>query len=423
MAWSKVQIQNFYKRKLSKEKSKGDEARVREMTRYAKEGTGGGAGRSHLQEPVADDIEPGDVDPRLLTGVAPVFDSLSLVSIPTESSMFRPEDRSSIGFTQVAPTPRACTVPTSTVTSGAYEAQSAATNAQSTFTGRAAAPAEAMREVMVDVSYEGVNWAQNFLNNSDISLPSPRRTGPLLLAACSTPVRATPNSSFDSSVFSNTMSSGNLSPIIGVSRSLVNRLPPMSASVTTPPAAAAPTAATPAVAPIPAAPIPAAPIPAAPIPAAPIPAAPIPAAPIPAAPIPAAPIPADAEQNRRRRRRAPVPPPTAPKGTEALAEMAVAKSRLDKSVSDENIRLSRLSHMATVLAAQQQALYWASKREELAADRLAKGQIVSEQFKNIVTGDCPLMNGDLAVQINLVRGDGERQVILMVMQIGIFFPC
>jgi hypothetical protein len=103
--------------------------------------------------------------------------------------------------------------------------------------------------------------------------------------------------------------------------------------------------------------------------------------------------------------------------------MAVAKSRLDKSVSDENIRLSRLSHMATVLAAQQQALYWASKREELAADRLAKGQIVSEQFKNIVTGDCPLMNGDLAVQINLVRGDGERQVILMVMQIGIFFPC
>jgi hypothetical protein len=79
--------------------------------------------------------------------------------------------------------------------------------------------------------------------------------------------------------------------------------------------------------------------------------------------------------------------------------------------------------MATVLAAQQQALYWASKREELAADRLAKGQIVSEQFKNIVTGDCPLMNGDLAVQINLVRGDGERQVILMVMQIGIFFPC
>ncbi len=384
MAWSKVQIQNFYKRKLSKEKSKGDEARVREMTRYAKEGTGGGAGRSHLQEPVADDIEPGDVDPRLLTGVAPVFDSLSLVSIPTESSMFRPEDRSSIGFTQVAPTPRACTVPTSTVTSGAYEAQSAATNAQSTFTGRAAAPAEVMREVHVDVSYDGVNWAQNFLNNSDISLPSPRRTGPLQLAACSTPVRATPNSSFDSSVFSNTMSSGNLSPIIGVSRSLVNRLPPMSASVTTPPAAAEPTA---------------------------------------AAPIPAAPIPADAEQNRRRRRRAPVPPPTAPKGTEALAEMAVAKSRLDKSVSDENIRLSRLSHMATVLAAQQQALYWASKREELAADRLAKGQIVSEQFKNIVTGDCPLMNGDLAVQINLVRGDGERQVILMVMQIGIFFPC
>ena len=384
MAWSKVQIQNFYKRKLSNEKSKGDEARVREMTRYAKEGTGGGAGRSHLQEPVADDIEPGDVDPRLLTGVAPVFDSLSLVSIPTGSSMFRPEDRSSIGFTQVAPTPRASTVPTSTVTSGAYEAQSAATNAQSTFTGRAAAPAEAMREVLVDVSYDGVNWAQNFLNNSDISLHSPRRTGPLLLAACSTPVRATPNSSFDSSVFSNTMSSGNLSPIIGVSRSLVNRLPPMSASVTTPPAAAEPTA---------------------------------------AAPIPAAPIPADAEQNRRRRRRAPVPPPTAPKGTEALAEMAVAKSRLDKCVSDENIRLSRLSHMATVLAAQQQALYWASKREELAADRLAKGQIVSEQFKNIVTGDCPLMNGDLAVQINLVRGDGERQVILMVMQIGIFFPC
>ena len=158
------------------------------MTRYAKEGTGGGAGRSHLQEPVADDIEPGDVDPRLLTGVAPVFDSLSLVSIPTGSSMFRPEDRSSIGFTQVAPTPRACTVPTSTVTSGAYEAQSAATNAQSTFTGRAAAPAEAMREVLVDVSYDGVNWAQNFLNNSDISLPSPRRTGPLLLAACSTTV-------------------------------------------------------------------------------------------------------------------------------------------------------------------------------------------------------------------------------------------
>jgi hypothetical protein len=67
--------------------------------------------------------------------------------------------------------------------------------------------------------------------------------------------------------------------------------------------------------------------------------------------------------------------------------MTREKSRLDRLVSAENIRLMRISHRATVQAAHQQALaaqeerlYWAAKREELAADWLAKGQHVGEQI-------------------------------------------
>jgi hypothetical protein len=102
--------------------------------------------------------------------------------------------------------------------------------------------------------------------------------------------------------------------------------------------------------------------------------------------------------------------------------MTREKSRLDRLVSAENIRLMRISHRATVQAAHQQALaaqeerlYWAAKREELAADRLAKGQHVGEQITIPAPADCPLLSGDLARQIDLDQGD-RKVIILTVMQ-------
>ncbi len=56
-------------------------------------------------------------------------------------------------------------------------------------------------------------------------------------------------------------------------------------------------------------------------------------------------------------------------------------------------------------AARQEALYWALRREALVADMTAKGQAVSERFKNLSSvASCPLMSGALAKEIDLDLG-------------------
>jgi hypothetical protein len=114
--------------------------------------------------------------------------------------------------------------------------------------------------------------------------------------------------------------------------------------------------------------------------------------------------------------------PVQPRNTDAVLDMTREKSRQDRLVSAKNIRLMRISHRATVQAAHQQAmaaqeecLYWAAKREELAADLLAKGKNVGEQTVIPAPADCPLLSGDLARQIDLDEGD-MKVIILTVMQ-------
>ncbi len=87
----------------------------------------------------------------------------------------------------------------------------------------------------------------------------------------------------------------------------------------------------------------------------------------------------DAPQ-RRREDAAVVLQPVQLRNTDAVLDMTREKSRLDRLVSAKNIRLMRISHRATVQAAHQQALAaqeerlcWAAKREELAADRACQG--------------------------------------------------
>jgi hypothetical protein len=59
-----------------------------------------------------------------------------------------------------------------------------------------------------------------------------------------------------------------------------------------------------------------------------------------------------------------------------------------------------------VEAARQEALYWALRREALVAEMTAKGQVVSEKFKNLSSvASCPLMSGALTKEIDLDLGD------------------
>lgn len=179
--WSKPQIQAWYKREVMKRKKTDDNVRVREMNTYH-QGTGGGAGREHLQEPPADDAEPGLIDPAFLTGREPTFDHLSVVSVPAGSVFSTQQDQSGIGYTRVAPPPRQQgTSSSATITSGMYEAHLAATAASSTSAALAGPStsvpqAAGFGEIMLDVS--GESWASEILNQSqEMSEPSPLRSG------------------------------------------------------------------------------------------------------------------------------------------------------------------------------------------------------------------------------------------------------
>jgi len=84
--------------------------------------------------------------------------------------------------------------------------------------------------------------------------------------------------------------------------------------------------------------------------------------------------------------------------------MAKERARLDVKVAEETVRLMRLSHCATILAAQQEALFWAFKRERLVKESIAEGQDVSEQQNIDANKTCPLLTGALAADVNQDQG-------------------
>jgi hypothetical protein len=275
----------------------------------------------------------------------------------------------------------------------------------------------------MDISTE--SWASDILNQSQVmSEPSPLRAGVICRTIFSTPRRAVQNADG----LNDTFSTVHLSPIISA-RAVPDfftasvRVPPPPVGAPAPAGAPAPVGAPapPVVAPAPRVVAPAPRVVAPALPAV------APALPAHAAAIPAA-AGGDAAQRRRRREDEAVPPPPVePRNPDAVLDMTREKSRLDRLVSAENIRLMRISHRATVQAAHQRALtaqeerlYWAAKREELVADRLAKGQNVGEQIVIPATADCPLLSGDLANQIDLVQGD-RKVIILTVMQFSYLF--
>ena len=121
---------------------------------------------------------------------------------------------------------------------------------------------------------------------------------------------------------------------------------------------------------------------------------PAPAQPLPLA-VPAPPPGPPAPKRNKRRH-----PPVQPQSMERMAEVAQEKISQGERLANENIRLLRLERRANILAAKQQALYWAAKREMLGREE-----------QNIAP--CPLMSGALEKEVDL----GDRNVILTVMRI------
>ena len=73
------QLKNFFNKKISIARKKGDEQR--RMARYCS-ATGGGPGLPPLPEEDGDEEIDEQVDPRLITGTGPVIDELSVVNVP-----------------------------------------------------------------------------------------------------------------------------------------------------------------------------------------------------------------------------------------------------------------------------------------------------------------------------------------------------
>jgi len=156
-AWSRDSVKGLYLREIRKAKNMGDARRTKELTAYAIGGTGGGPGLDPLQQMPADDIEPPRVDPRLLTCREPILDHLSPVVVPAGSCFSSSQDHGGV-YSRVAPPPARGLRPRSTVTSGAYEAQLAAT---------AAISAEVPEQFVVELDDVNMEWAQEILNNSN----------------------------------------------------------------------------------------------------------------------------------------------------------------------------------------------------------------------------------------------------------------
>jgi len=178
-AWGKDSLTELYRREIRKANKAGDAKRAREMNAYVS-GTGGGPGLQPLEQTPADDIAPGRVDPRLLTGREPVFDELSLVTVPEASCMSSSQDKTIFGYSCVAPLP-SHRGSSSTATSGAYDAQLSFTAAQSTIHSPVVSFAEVPQGLMLDVDVgDGErSWADEILNDSVMSMMSTPSHSPL----------------------------------------------------------------------------------------------------------------------------------------------------------------------------------------------------------------------------------------------------
>jgi hypothetical protein len=91
--------------------------------------------------------------------------------------------------------------------------------------------------------------------------------------------------------------------------------------------------------------------------------------------------------------------------------MAREKARGDARVAEETIRLMRLSHRATILVQQQQAMYWAKQRRNLETEQGEQALI------DLDMATCELMSGKLAAAVNQDAVRERKVKILTAMKI------
>jgi len=412
--WQKKQLQDKLKSMVKLAKATGDAKRLRIMTGFIKE-TGNGPAPPPFDETPADDIGlVGRVDPRLLSGTDPVYDRYSLVGV-TEGSVFASgQEQSGVGMSQLAPkfAPRfakdAPATATATVTSGLLAAQVQSTNT---------APHESdviLGDLVLDVTHE--SWAQDILNNSGDG-----SRNLVIPFSASTPTRSRNDS------LNNTFSTANLTPMrVSTPRQIDTSMSPVpsptiqarrtaAAAVVRPaaaavvrPAAAAfvPPAAAAGVAPAAAAGM--APAAAGVAPAAADVVAPAAAAGgAPAAAAGVGPAAANGRAQRRRQRRNNAAPPQP--SVSAYEAMLAEKSRINRIVGIEMIRLAKLEKMASFEASREKALYYKLKRElalKKANETLASVDKEYDTSRSIVHTD--------AILELINRDEGERKGILTV---------
>ena len=404
--WQKKQLQDKLKSMVKLAKATGDAKRLRIMTGFIKE-TGNGPAPPPFDETPADDIGlVGRVDPRLLSGTDPVYDRYSLVGV-TEGSVFASgQEQSGVGMSQLAPkfAPRfakdAPATATATVTSGLLAAQVQSTNT---------APHESdviLGDLVLDVTHE--SWAHDILNSSGDG-----SRNLVIPFSASTPTRSRNDS------LNNTFSTANLTPMrVSTPRQIDTSMSPVpsptiqarrtAAAAVVRPAAAAfvPPAAAAGVAPAAAAGM--APAAAGVAPAAADVVAPAAAAGgAPAAAAGVGPAAANGRAQRRRQRRNNAAPPQP--SVSAYEAMLAEKSRINRIVGIEMIRLAKLEKMASFEASREKALYYKLKRElalKKANETLASVDKEYDTSRSIVHTDA------LLELIN--RDEGERKGILTV---------
>jgi hypothetical protein len=404
--WQKKQLQDKLKSMVKLAKATGDAKRLRIMTGFIKE-TGNGPAPPPFDETPADDIGlVGRVDPRLLSGTDPVYDRYSLVGV-TEGSVFASgQEQSGVGMSQLAPkfAPRfakdAPATATATVTSGLLAAQVQSTNT---------APHESdviLGDLVLDVTHE--SWAHDILNNSGDG-----SRNLVIPFSASTPTRSRNDS------LNNTFSTANLTPMrVSTPRQIDTSMSPVpsptiqarrtAAAAVVRPAAAAfvPPAAAAGVAPAAAAGM--APAAAGVAPAAADVVAPAAAAGgAPAAAAGVGPAAANGRAQRRRQRRNNAAPPQP--SVSAYEAMLAEKSRINRIVGIEMIRLAKLEKMASFEASREKALYYKLKRElalKKANETLASVDKEYDTSRSIVHTD--------AILELINRDEGERKGILTV---------
>ena len=404
--WQKKQLQDKLKSMVKLAKATGDAKRLRIMTGFIKE-TGNGPAPPPFDETPADDIGlVGRVDPRLLSGTDPVYDRYSLVGV-TEGSVFASgQEQSGVGMSQLAPkfAPRfakdAPATATATVTSGLLAAQVQSTNT---------APHESdviLGDLVLDVTHE--SWAHDILNSSGDG-----SRNLVIPFSASTPTRSRNDS------LNNTFSTANLTPMrVSTPRQIDTSMSPVpsptiqarrtAAAAVVRPAAAAfvPPAAAAGVAPAAAAGM--APAAAGVAPAAADGVAPAAAAGVaPAAAAGVGPAAANGRAQRRRQRRNNAAPPQP--SVSAYEAMLAEKSRINRIVGIEMIRLAKLEKMASFEASREKALYYKLKRElalKKANETLASVDKEYDTSRSILHTD--------AILELINRDEGERKGILTV---------